>query len=434
MQKQPNIIFIMADDLGCADLSCCGQTDFSTPVLDGMAAEGVRFTQAYANAPLCTNTRVAMMTGRYQYRYKIGLTEPLRHASKGDPTMGLPAAQPTLPSRLRAAGYRTSLVGKWHVGALPHFGPLKSGYDAFYGIMGGYTGYFTKIGDGNQYDFYEDETTIEDQGYVTDLITARAVKTIDEAAQSGQAFFLSLHYNAPHWPWSAPAGEAAARIREADPKQVHDGGSLKIYGEMVKAMDAGIGQVREALRRNGLTQNTLILFTSDNGGERFSKIWPFVGRKRDLLEGGLRVPQIVLWPGQMAGGRVSDQVTSTMDLSVTCLAAAGVDVSGASRLDGISLLPLPCEGASVQPRTLFWRMKERDQRAVRHNQWKYLKVKEQEFLFDLDYDARERTDFSTRQPEVLADLKQRWETWNRDMLPMPSEPSPIMVNLSDMLW
>ena len=149
MQSKPNIIFIVADDLGYADLSCCGPTDFTTPNLDEIAREGTRFTQAYARAPLCTNTRVALMTGRYQYRLKLGLTEPLRHSRVADPEMGLPESHPTLPSQLRAAGYDTALIGKWHLGALPLFGPLKSGYEEFTGIMGVYTGYFTRIGDGD---------------------------------------------------------------------------------------------------------------------------------------------------------------------------------------------------------------------------------------------------------------------------------------------
>lgn len=432
--KKPNIIFIVADDLGYADLSCCGQTDFQTPNLDALAVSGARFTQSYANAPLCTNTRVALMTGRYQYRFTLGLTEPLRHSSKGDPKMGLPVDQPTLPSRLKDAGYSTALIGKWHVGALPLFSPLRSGYETFFGIMGGYTGYYTQQGDGGEHDFYEGETEIEVQGYVTHLLTEKAVDHIHKEAKSDKPFFISLHYTAPHWPWSAPSVETAARERESNFKQHADGGSPRIYAEMVQEMDKGIGQVVQALKDSGQLENTLVLFTSDNGGERYSKNWPFVGRKRDLLEGGLRVPQIVSWPAKIQSSKVSNQVCISMDLTATCLDAAGVKIDAQYPIDGESLLPHLVDNQPEKSRTLFWRMKEREQRSVRSGDWKYLKVKEQEFLFDLSYDWRERTNFALKHPEILAGLKRQWEEWNKDMLPMPDQPSPIMVNLSDMMW
>jgi len=432
--KSPNIIFIVADDLGYADLSCCGQTDFQTPNLDALASSGSRFTQSYANAPLCTNTRVALMTGRYQYRFTLGLTEPLRYKNKDDPKMGLPADHPTLPLRLKDAGYSTALIGKWHLGALPLFSPLRSGYQSFFGIMGGYTGYYTQQGDGGEHDFYESETKIEVQGYVTHLLTAKTIEHIHSRNSSDQPFFISLHYTAPHWPWSAPSVESAARERESDFKLHADGGSPRIYAEMVQEMDKGIGQVIQALKETGKLNNTLIIFTSDNGGERYSKNWPFVGRKRDLLEGGLRVPQILSWPAKIAPNKVCQQVCISMDLTATCLEAAGITVDSTYPIDGESLLPILIDKRSEKSRTLFWRMKEREQRSVRDGDWKYLKVKEQEFLFDLSYDWRERTNFASKHPEILSDLKRKWENWNKDMLPMPDHPTPINVNLSDMMW
>ena len=431
--RTPNIVMIVADDLGYADLSCFGQTDFATPHLDGLAARGVRFTQAYANAPLCTNTRVALITGRYQYRFTLGLTEPLRHPMRHRPDMGLPPEHPTLPQLLRDAGYATALVGKWHLGALPKFGPLKSGYEFFYGVMGGYTGYFTHLGDGGAHDFYEGETEIDASGYVTDLLSDHAAATIRETPLD-RPLFLSLHYTAPHWPWSAPSVEAASREREADLGRAHDGGSPRIYAEMVTLMDTGIGRVLDALKETGRERDTLVIFTSDNGGERFSKIWPFVGRKRDLLEGGLRVPQIVSWPSAVPAGQVNDQVTISMDLTATCLDAAEVGMPRATPLDGTSLLPQLKEGAATFGRTLFWRMKERGQRAVRSGRWKYLKVEEAEFLFDLDYDWRERTNFAAEEPGRLDALRAQWESWSAGMLPVPDESAQVTVNLSKMLW
>jgi len=432
MRERPNILFIVADDLGYADLSCCGQTDFSTPYLDALAREGTRYTQAYANSPLCTNTRVAIITGRYQYRYRLGLTEPLRHSRQVEPEMGLPADVPTLPGRLRESGYDTALIGKWHLGALPLFGPLKSGYDRFTGIMGGYTGYFTRIGDGCVPDFYEGERPIEVGGYTTDILSDLAASYVREHAKASRPFFLSLHYTAPHWPWSAPSVEDAARRRELGPQSGHpEGGSPRIYAEMVMAMDAGIGRVMAALRATELDRDTLVIFTSDNGGERYSKNWPFVGRKLDLLEGGLRVPQVIRWPGRVPRG-VSDQVTISMDLTATCLAAAGGVAGDPCLADGMDLVPLLARAPVA--RALYWRMRERMQRSVRRGDWKYLKVEDREYLFDLGYDWRERTDFSQDHPGLLAELREQWLEWNQGMLPMPDAQTPRAAALYRMLW
>lgn len=434
MTRPPNILFIVADDLGYADLSCCGQTDYETPHLDDLAARGTRFTQSYANAPLCTNTRVALMTGRYQYRYKLGLTEPLRFSRTPDPEMGLPAGCPTLPSRLRAAGYSTALIGKWHLGALPWHGPLKSGYEQFFGVMGGYTGYFNHHGDGGVHDLYEGETEVDEPGYMTELLSTRASEYVQRQGALAKPFFLSLHYTAPHWPWSAPSVEASSRVREENFAAPAEGGSPRIYAEMVQEMDKGIGRVLKALHDCGADGRTLVIFTSDNGGERYSKNWPFVGRKLDLLEGGLRVPQIATWPGTIAAGRVTDQVSITMDLTATCLAAAGAAPQSPAELDGESLLPLLADGARAKARTLYWRMKQREQRALRQGDWKYLKVADREFLFDLSYDWRERANFAAEHPQRLADLRAQWEDWNKDMLPLPDQATPSATGLTSMLW
>jgi len=429
----PNILFIVVDDCGYADLGCTGQTDYATPVLDRLAAEGVRFTQAYANASLCTNTRVALMTGRYQYRLPIGLVEPLRWTDRDKPEMGLPPSLPTLPSLLRDAGYDTALIGKWHLGYLPKYGPLKSGYDEFFGVMGGFTGYYTHIGDAGEHDLYEGETPLDKHGYVTDLLSDRAADWVRAKAGGERPYFLSLHYTAPHWPWSAPSVEAAARQREAVRSEITEGGSTRIYGEMMQVLDAGIGRVLDAVRRD-TGRDTLVLFTSDNGGERFSKIWPFVGRKFDLLEGGLRVPQICWWPGRVPAGKVSNQVCITMDLTATCLAAAGVLASPEYPLEGVDLLPVLTGGAPQFERTLYWRMRNRYQRAVRRGGWKYLKVAEREFLFDIEYDPRERGDLSKKEPALLDELRALWQEWDRDMLPLPDAAQMPMSNLSEMLW
>jgi arylsulfatase A-like enzyme len=431
---RPNIIFIVVDDCGYADLGCTGQTGYGTPALDRLAAEGIRFTQAYANASLCTNTRVALMTGRYQYRLPLGLVEPLRTAHRDLPDMGIPTDFPTLPTLLRNAGYRTALIGKWHLGYLPLYGPLRSGYDEFFGIMGGFTGYYTHCGEGGEHDLYEGETPVEQIGYVTDMLSARACAHVRAASARSEPYFLSLHYTAPHWPWSAPSNEDAARVRELDRKQLLSGGSIRIYAEMMQILDRGIGEVIDEVRRSGDRADTLVLFTSDNGGERYSKIWPFVGRKFDLLEGGLRVPQIAWWPGHIAPARVTDQVCITMDLTATCLEAADVAPDPRYPLDGESLLRLMTDQESPWDRTLYWRMANRRQRAVRRGDWKYLKVNDRELLYDLGFDVRERDDHAARRPEFLGELRALWDRWNAQMLPIGDYEVPSVSGLTDMIW
>ncbi len=429
----PNIVFIVADDLGYADLSCYGQTDYATPQLDQLAVDGMRFRQAYANSALCTNTRVALITGRYQYRFDLGLVEPLRPAHSGR-GLGLPEDHPTLPSLLKTQGYDTALIGKWHLGILPKFGPQKSGYDTFYGVMGGYTGYYTRIGDTGATDFYDGEQIVDIPGYTTDILSQRAVDYIKDRKAESPPFFLSLHYTAPHLPWSSPFNEQAARIREAGPSsKIMDGGSPRIYAEMVQIMDSGIGRVTRALHDAGIRDNTLVVFTSDNGGERYSKNWPFVGRKVDLLEGGIRVPQIVSWPGRVREG-VTDQVTIGMDLTATCLSCAGVEPSHSHPLDGKDLMPFLDGGMPIGDRTLFWRMRDRYQRAVRRGDWKYLKVADQEFLFDLSFDWRERANFNEERPDLLSELREMWLQWNEEMLPLPETEVPRLAKLNEMLW
>ena len=415
--SRPNIVFIVADDLGYADLSVYGQTDYNTPRLDQLAAEGVRFTQAHSNSAVCSATRFALMTGRYQYRLRGGLEEPLAGPSK---QIGLPPAHPTLPSLLQAAGYSTALIGKWHLGPLPSFGPLKSGYQRFFGNYGGVIDYFThKPGVGEQVprDLYEGDMPVERVGYYTQILADEASRHF--AAQNPDTpFFLSLHFTAPHWPWEGPGDEAISR----DLKDLfhYDGGNLATYGRMVQSLDAAVGQVLDALEHSGLADNTIVVFTSDNGGERFSKTWPFVGQKTELLEGGLRVPALLRWPARLRP-QVQDQVNITMDWVPTLLAAAGVQTHPDYPSDGQNLLPV-LEGARAPvPRTLFWRYKSQGQRAVRHGDWKYLKINDNEYLFDVVIDQRERANLRDRYPAVFEQLRRQWSQWDAQMLPITDD-------------
>jgi arylsulfatase A-like enzyme len=420
---KPNIVFILADDLGFADVSCYGQRDYLTPNIDRLALEGMRFTQAYANSAVCSATRTALITGRYQYRLPVGLEEPINASTPQN--IGLPPSHPTLPSQLRNAGYRTALIGKWHLGFLPDYSPLKSGYEHFFGIFGGAADYFNHGADhartgAESYQLHEEEVPVDRHGYMTNLLGDRAVDTIAGYAGSKEPFLLSLHFTAPHWPWEGPDDEAESkRIRNIFHR---DGGTQKTYGKMVQSLDANIGRVLQALDVHGLSENTIVVFTSDNGGERFSKTWPFSGMKQELLEGGLRIPAIARWAGHIAAGSVSDQPMITMDWLPTLLAAGGTRPDPAYPSDGENLAPA-LSGAGPHPRKFYWRYKAGSQRAVRDADWKYLRIAGNEFLFDVSLDPRERANLRERYPDVFNRLKGDWEAWNATMLEERPRPA-----------
>ena len=411
--KPPNILFILADDLGYADVSCYGRPDLKTPNIDRVAATGVRFLQAYANSAVCSATRTALITGRYQYRLRIGLEEPLA----GNPEVGLPPEHPTLSSLLKKIGYGTTLIGKWHLGVLPKFGPLKSGYDHFYGFRGGALDYYMHTGTDHRDDLWDDDAQVDQMGYLTDLLGSRAVDVVNGYAKSGQPFLISLHFNAPHWPWEAPGDQAeSSRLRYGDLNDF-DGGTQKTYQRMIEDMDLQIGRVLDTLDAHRLTENTIVIFTSDNGGERFADTWPFTGRKTELLEGGLRIPALVRWPARIPGGRTTDQVAMSMDWLPTLLAAAGTVPDPGFPPDGMNLLPILTQGAAPVPRKLFWRYKANAQRAARDGDYKYLKILENTFLFNVVDDPMERANLKERRRDFYAKLVAEWYEWNAAMLP-----------------
>ncbi|WP_374668625.1 sulfatase [Ramlibacter sp.] len=424
---RPNLIFIVADDLGFADLGCYGgrEAEFGavSPVLDGLAASGLRFTQGYSNSPVCSPTRFALMTARWQYRLRGAAEEPINSKSKGSTTLGLPPEHPTLPSLLRASGYRTALIGKWHLGYPPAFGPLKSGYEEFFGPMSGGVDYFTHCSSNGSHDLYFGEAEKHEDGYLTDLISRRAVDYVDrmaEGAKAGSPFFLSLHYTAPHWPWETRDDEALAQEVKTNLFHLH-GGNIHTYRRMIHHMDEGIGWVMDALRRHGLDRDTLVVFTSDNGGERFSDNWPLVGGKMDLTEGGIRVPWIAHWPSVIPSGTTSEQHCMTMDWSTTLLEAAGAAADPAYPLDGVSLLPVLRDPQVRFARPLHWRMNHRGQRALRDGDWKYLRVDGHDYLFNVPADERERANLAGREPDRLVALRETWEAWNATMPPIPDD-------------
>jgi len=430
--KRPNIIFIVADDLGFADLGCYGgrEAEFGpvSPVIDQLAANGLRLTEGYANSPVCSPTRFALMTARYQYRLRGAADEPISSKSKGSTTLGLPPEHPTLPSLLKAAGYHTALIGKWHLGYPPTFSPLQSGYDEFFGPMSGGVDYFTHCSNNGTHDLYLGDAEHAEEGYLTDLLSQRSVdyvRRMAEPSREGQPFFLSLHYTAPHWPWETrDDADVAEQVKD---HLFHlDGGNIHTYRRMIHHMDEGIGWVVEALRETGQLDNTLIVFTSDNGGERFSDNWPLVGGKMDLTEGGIRVPWIAHWPAVISPGSISGQHCMTMDWSATMLDLGGAAAAPSHPLDGVSLKALLHDPTCNTERPMFWRMNHRGQRAMRMGSWKYLRVDGHDYLFNIHADARERANLAKREPERLNTMRQAWEDWNATM---PAIPEDATVSL-----
>ena len=417
-KSRPNILFILADDMGWADLSCYGRPDYQTPNLDKLAKQGIRFTNAYSAAPVCTPTRVGWITGRYPARLPVGLEEPItekKELGERVKTVGIPREHPTISSLIKAAGYDTALVGKWHLGYLPYFSPLKCGFDEFFGIMSGAADHFSHKTMAAEPDLYEGEVSVERVGYITDLLTDRAVEYIKRPHKN--PFYLSLHHTAPHWPWEGPKDKALSDAMKYGPVGFRAGGSLKVYGEMMKSLDAGVGRVLDTLKSTGLEKNTLVIFASDNGGERFSYNWPFTGQKMDLHEGGIRVPTIVRWPGVTTPGKVSDQPVITMDLTATMIAAARGKPDSEYPLDGQDIAEVLSGKRPLFDRTFFWRTKK--QGAMRSGKWKYIREGKNESLHDLSIDEREQADYKSAEPLIFERLRDEFRKWESTVLPYP---------------
>jgi len=406
----PNILFIMADDLGYADVGCYGREDVATPHIDSLARDGIKFTDAYSSSSVCSPTRLSLMTGRYPGREAAGLDEPIAR----NPQLGITG--PSFVTALARAGYQTSLVGKWHLGHLPQYSPLLHGYARFFGAKTGAVDYITHLDYDGVNDLWEDDRKVERPGYLTNLLGERAAGEIRRFSQQPRPFLVSLHFTAPHWPWETEADQAAPK--ELINLRHRNGGNIALYREMIEVMDRNIGLALEALRATGRERDTIVVFTSDNGGERFSKSWPFNGRKGELLEGGVRVPLLTRWPARIAAGSTSPQVASTMDWAPTFLSAA--EIAPSFPLDGISLMPT-LTGSSPTDRTLFWRHKAYDQQAVRRGPFKYLSINKQDYLFDLSNDPQEMADLKERKADLFKELQAAWRQWNAGMLPYPKD-------------
>jgi arylsulfatase A-like enzyme len=419
---RPNVLVLLADDLGFADLSCYGHPSIRTPHLDRLAEQGVRFTDGYAGSATCSPTRLSLYTGRYPGRIEAGLHEPL----DGDDA-GLEPRHPTLASLLRDVGYRTAMVGKWHCGELPSYGPLKSGWEEFHGNYGGAVEYYSKLGTDGEPDLWEGETPVTDTRYYTSIVTERAQEFVGRAHD--RPWLLNVNFTSAHWPWIAEGDtEEAARIaRELRglPAAVKkfalahpDGGSLEKFREMVEGLDASIGALLQTLEDTGQAENTVVLFCSDNGGERYSNVWPFRGEKGELTEGGIRVPTLVRWPAAVAAGSTDGTPVFTPDWTATFLELAGAAPDPAHPLDGVSLVDHLTRGTELPERDLFWR--QDGEAALRRGRWKFHR-KHLDALYDLHADPHERANRARHEPELLAELTKAWESVDATLLPYPEK-------------
>ncbi|MEQ9586791.1 MAG: sulfatase-like hydrolase/transferase [Parvibaculaceae bacterium] len=410
--RTPNIVFIMADDLAAHDLSYSGRPDYQTEHIDQLASDGVLLTSAYSNSASCSPTRVALLSGRYQNRLDVGNYDPIVDGQR----IGFPANENTIAKAFAAKGYSTGLVGKWHLGELPSFGPLKSGYGSFFGLHGSHVDYHSHDSsapgtDLRKKDLFENETPVDLTGYLTDLISDKSIEFINR--HHNDPFFLSVHYTAPHWPWQGP--DHGSEPRQND---IHfDGGTPETYKSMVLSMDRGIGRIRQTLAELDLTEDTIIVFTSDNGGERYSYQWPLRGTKMDLWEGGIRVPGIVSWPAKITPGTSSDQVILSMDWWPTLmgLTSSAITTQNAD-LDGVDLSAQLLGGDRIE-RTVFWRTQW--DHAVRSGDKKYLNREGREYLFDLSRDPMERANLRLKNSSETERIKSLYAEWSAQMQPIP---------------
>jgi arylsulfatase A-like enzyme len=417
--SQPNILLIVSDDHGYGDVGAYGCQDIPTPHLDSIAAAGVRFTSGYVSGPYCSPTRAGLLTGRYQQRFGHEFN-PGQRGPEGE-AIGLPLSQTTLADRLRAAGYVTGMVGKWHLGNEKPFHPMSRGFDEFFGFLGGAHSY-VKSQPANP--IMRGFEAVEEKEYLTDAFRREALAFIDRHA--GEKWFLYLPFNAVHGPMDA-APQYADRFPDL-------AGGRKTYATMLTAMDEAIGAVLAKLREHGLEENTLILFTADNGGPEgvnSSDNGPLRGAKAQTFEGGVRVPFMAQWKGQLPAGKVYDEPVMQIDFAPTALAAAEVTVGADAAFDGVNLLPFLRDEAKGPPHeALFWRFGQ--QMAVRKADWKLIKAPGAGLegagaalrrgiasdlagahLYNLAEDIGETTNVAEQHPDRVAELSQAWEAWNK---------------------
>lgn len=421
---RPNIVFILADDLGYGDLGCYGHPKAKTPHLDRLAADGVRFTQHYSNGPECSPTRTAFLTGRYQQRAggmecAIGTgnvgryDEAIRLASERQ--LGLPARQTVIPSNLQQVGYSCAVFGKWHLGYEPQFNPIRHGWDQFFGYLGGNVHYFNHRETSDLHVLFRGVLPVHREGYMTTMITDDA---IDFLTNESEPFFLYVAHECPHFPFQGP-GDAkkvvtAENWMEIDPKA---------YVAMLENLDSEVGRIIAAIERKGIAENTLVVFASDNGGfAGAAHMGNLNGAKGTTLEGGIRVPLIMRWPEKIRPGTICRQTSLTFDLTKSFLALSGAELP--DNLEGYDIVDHVISGADDFDRTLFWRGKRGDRvwSAVRKGDWKLVTKRQRDqqerWLYDLSKDTGETTDLSSKDASRVQEMSRLLQEWEVDVKPI----------------
>ena len=438
-QDRPNVVLIIMDDVGYGDYGSYGAPDVKTPNIDSLARQGTRFTDFYA-APSCSPTRAALISGRYQQRYRIEVplgTPPRAGGASAAAAPGAggpapagrgaaPAAAPpqsqglvptgrSLPQLLKNNGYRTALIGKWHLGYSKETSPGAHGFEYFFGLKSGLIDYYQHTDQSGNHDLYENDEHAHVQGYSTDLFTDRTIAFIEKSA--GSPFFVELAYNAAHWPFQVPDMPSVAPGNGRFVQPQEQASTRADYVKILERADQGVGKILAALEKRGLARNTLVIFTNDNGGEWLSRNAPLFHRKQSIWEGGVRVPLIVRWPGRIPANRTSNQVGIIMDLTATIAAATGSPVPPEAKLEGINLLPLLQAGAKPVERTLFFRytLPARRQRAVRQGDWKLMVDGPNPMLFNLADDPGERNDLASQRQDIVKRLFPLIADWEADV-------------------
>lgn len=412
---RPNILVIVADDLGYADLGFQGCLDIPTPHINSLAAGGARFTNGYVSGPYCSPTRAGLLTGRYQQRFGHEFNPGGTNANE----KGLPLSETTIADRFKEAGYVTGLVGKWHLGASPRYHPQQRGFDEFFGFLGGAHTYFPKVGA----EVLRGTEKTTEAAYLTDAFGREAVSFIER--NQSKPFFLYLAFNAVHTPMEATS-ERREKFSAIGKEQ------RRTYAAMLSAMDDAVGRVLNTLRQTKLDEKTLIFFISDNGGPTMqgtttnsSLNTPLRGSKRTTLEGGIRVPFVIHWKGRIAAETVYNHPVIQLDILPTALAAAGIDIKPDWNLDGVNLWPsITGQSNTVPHETLYWRLGE--QNAVRHGDWKLVQYDlnvenyptrgvSSKKLYHLQKDIGETQDLTGEYPEKAKELESLWQTWNSQL-------------------
>lgn len=412
--SKPNFVLIVADDLGYGDLGFQGGRDIPTPRIDGLARSGVTCSSGYVSGPYCSPTRAGLLTGRYQQRF--GHEFNPGNAARVSETFGLSLNERTLPQRLKAAGYATGIVGKWHLGSAPQFQPLERGFDEFFGFLGGAHPYFPESKSNDP--IRRGREAVDEPEYLTDAFARESVAYIDR--NKDRPFFLYLAFNAVHNPQHAKPEHLDRFKSIADERR-------RTYAGMLTALDDAVGQVLDKLANEKLDQKTLVVFISDSGGPpaNGSTNTPLNGQKATTWEGGVRVPFVLSWPGQLAAGKKYDEPVIQLDLLPTILTAAGTAGEDAAKLDGVDLAPfLKGEKAGAPHSALYWRFGE--QIALRQGDWKLLKVRgdTKPRLYNLREDIGEQQDLAATKPELVARLQLEWDSWNTTLVPPSWIPAP----------